>query len=94
MFDELAQNDEDAEDYDLESLERHTDARSMLDNDDDAATLVNHRMAQDEVVFEIGDGDEDIHDLSDDDERTNTKKRRTGSHDGEAHEREGLMKDD
>ena len=91
MFDELAQNPEDAEDYDLEALERRDGPmRLPSDNDDDAATLVGRpggSMADDAVVFDIGD------DEGDDDEPA--KKRRGGSeHEGDAHERQGLMKDD
>jgi len=57
MSDEIAQEDEDAEDYDLEALQHRTDAR-----EDDEVTLVNNRreheaLAEDEVVFEIGDED-------------------------------------
>jgi hypothetical protein len=67
MSDELAQDDEDAEDYDLEAIERRTEARRR---DDDEATLVGGRgtasVNEDVVVFEIGD--EDAHDLSDDDD--------------------------
>lgn len=88
MSDELAQDEEDAEDYDLEALERRTNLR-----DDDEATLVGRRgpdsVAEDHVVFEIGD--------EDDDEEAVAKKRheehRT-SVEGNGHapdEREGLM---
>jgi len=67
MSDELAQDEEDAEDYDLDSIERRTDAQRR---DDDEVTLVGGRgtapMNEDAVVFEIGD--EDAHDLSDDDD--------------------------
>jgi len=58
MSEELAQDDADAEDYDMEALERrHRD-------DDDNATLVggprgSERLAEDSVVFEIGDEDDD-----------------------------------
>lgn len=91
MFDELAQNPEDAEDYDLEALEHRDGPMRISDNDldDDASTLVGRAggsMAEDAVVFDIGDDE-------DDDEPT--KKRRAGvDHEGEAHERQGLMKDD
>ncbi|KZT75008.1 hypothetical protein DAEQUDRAFT_17258 [Daedalea quercina L-15889] len=90
MFDELAQNPEDAEDYDLEALERRDGPmRLPSDNDDDAATLVGPpggSIAEDAVVFDIGDDEGD-------DEPA--KKRRAGSeHEGDAHERQGLMKDD
>ena len=67
MSDELAQDEEDAEDYDLDAIERRVDARGR---DDDEATLVGGRGAasinEDAIVFEIGD--EDAHDLSDDDD--------------------------
>ncbi|KAH9944248.1 lung seven transmembrane receptor-domain-containing protein [Epithele typhae] len=88
MFDELAQDEEDAEDYDLESLERRTEARGFHE-DDDAATLVGRGVGDDAVVFEIGDEDEQ----GEEDEAT-PKRRRGEQHDGNAHEREGLMKDD
>ncbi|PSS05449.1 hypothetical protein PHLCEN_2v3829 [Hermanssonia centrifuga] len=97
MFDELAQDEEDAEDYDMEALERRTEAMEGHQDDDDAATLVGGRrpgiMAEDAVVFEIGD--EDAQELSDDED--NTKKRHAQSgrgDDGEEYEREGLFKED
>ncbi len=70
MSDELAQDDEDAEDYDLNALERRTDS-ALRRREDDETTLVGGRggptsMNEDSVVFEIGD--EDAHDLSDDDD--------------------------
>jgi len=70
MSEELAQDDEDAEDYDLDTMERQTDS-TLRRRDDDEATLVGGRggaasMNEDSVVFEIGD--EDAHDLSDDDD--------------------------
>lgn len=89
MFDELAQDEEDAEDYDLEALEHRTAARE----DDDDATLVGRQghdsLAEDHVVFEIGDED-------DEDVDTPSKKRRGGPgdtphHEGEADEQEGLI---
>ncbi|KAI0669739.1 lung seven transmembrane receptor-domain-containing protein [Trametes maxima] len=88
----LAQDEEDAEDYDLESLEHRTAARGLHDGDDDAATLVNRPVGEDAVVFEIGDEDGQ----GSDDEDASPKKRRgeREHHDGEAYEREGLMKDD
>ena len=90
MFDELAQDEEDAEDYDLESLERRTEARGFRE-DDDAATLVGRGgVGDDAVVFEIGDEDA----AGSDDEDTAPKKRRGEQHDGDMHEREGLMKED
>ncbi|OSD03235.1 hypothetical protein PYCCODRAFT_1477105 [Trametes coccinea BRFM310] len=89
MFDEIAQNEEDAEDYDLEALEHRTEARGNPEHDD-AATLVNHPVGEDAVVFEIGDEDGQ----GSDDEDAAPKKRRGERHDGEEHEREGLMRDD
>jgi len=65
MSDELAQDEEDAEDYEFDAIEERTHARHR---DDDEATLVGGTrgpgsMHEDAVVFEIGD--EDAHDLSD-----------------------------
>jgi hypothetical protein len=87
MSDELAQDEEDAEDYDLEAIERRTEARHR---DDDEATLVGGRGAasvnEDAVVFEIGD--EDAQDLSDDDK----PQRVSAEHDGDhADERVGFL---
>ena len=95
MFDELAQEDEDAEDYDLESIQMRTEALGAhhMNDDDDAATLVGvHRPADDAVVFEIGD--EDAQELSDDEDSTKKRRGNTTRHEGEEHEREGLMKDE
>ncbi|KAH9997693.1 hypothetical protein BJV74DRAFT_247975 [Russula compacta] len=68
MSDELAQVEEDAEDCDLDVIEHRADARHR---DDDEATLVGGRgaasMNEDAVVFETGD--EDAHEMSDDDDR-------------------------
>ncbi|KAI0639574.1 lung seven transmembrane receptor-domain-containing protein [Trametes polyzona] len=90
MFDEIAQNEEDAEDYDLEALELRTNARGMPDGDDDAATLVGRPVGDDAVVFEIGDEDGQ----GSDDEDAPKKRRGGERHEGAEHEREGLMKDD
>ncbi len=97
MSDELAQEDEDAEDYDLEALESRNRAR---DDDDDDATLVDRRggtsvVGEDAVVFEIGDQD-----ISDDEAAGKTSKRHTSQHDdddrrhGDDGERQGLMNGD
>jgi hypothetical protein len=92
MFDEIAQDEEDAEDYDLEALEHRTRAR----DDDDDATLVGRRgpdsVAEDQVVFEIGDEDAG----SDEDEDSPHRKRRdvqksTEHHQGQDDERAGLI---
>ncbi|KIM88622.1 hypothetical protein PILCRDRAFT_2830 [Piloderma croceum F 1598] len=95
MFDEIAQDEEDAEDYDLEALEHRTQAR----DDDDDATLVGRRgpdsLAEDHVVFEIGD--EDAGSDEDDDSH---KKRRSGQKGTTEHrqreddERTGLIGED
>ncbi|GAW07100.1 integral membrane protein [Lentinula edodes] len=59
MSEELAQDEADAEDYDLEYLERGRGAR-----DDDEATLRGdehgHPVGEDSIVFEIGDEEEDM----------------------------------
>jgi hypothetical protein len=73
MSDELAQDEQDAEDYDLESM----NDRSRLREDDDDATLVDGQrrgpesVADDHVVFEIGDED-----AGSDGEDDNSKRRR------------------
>ena len=94
MSDELAQDEEDAEDYDLEALEHRTRARG---DDDDDATLVGRRgpdsLAEDQVVFEIGDEDAG----SDDDAASPTKKRGqngNAGHHAEPEERAGLIGSD
>ncbi len=96
MFDELAQDEEDAEDYDLDTIERQTDS-DLRRREDDEATLVGGRggipsMNEDAVVFEIGD--EDAHDLSDDDDarksrHTSTEQARED--DDNADERAGFL---
>ena len=98
MFDELAQDEEDAEDYDMEALERRTRADNTYrhQDDDDNATLVGRgpgSMHEDAVVFEIGD--EDAQELSDDEDPTKRRRAQAVDHEGqgEDHEREGLMKD-
>lgn len=69
LSDEIAQDEEDAEDYDLEAIQHRTRLRQE-DDEDDAATLVGggqgHSMgvSGDDVVFEIGDEDEDEEDKS------------------------------
>lgn len=91
MSDEIAQEDEDAEDYDPEALQLRTRAR-----EDDEVTLVNNRrepeaLAEDHVVFEIGDED-----AGSDDETENAAKKRRGERksaeeNGTMDERAGLM---
>jgi len=75
MSDEISQEDEDAEDYDLEAIEHRTVVR-----EDDEITLVNSRrepeaLAEDHVVFEIGDED-----VGSDDEGEAIAKRRREEH--------------
>lgn len=89
MSEELAQDEEDAEDYDLEALESRT-----RDRDDDEATLVGSTrrgpasgqqpISDDSVVFEIGDED-------DDEDPATPKKRRSEHREGGEDERRGLM---
>lgn len=91
MSDEIAQDEEDAEDYDLESMEHRPRGRD--DDDDDDATLVGTRragngsIAEDHVVFEIGD--------EDDEDEDGQKKRRPERLSGEIQntdsERQGLI---
>jgi hypothetical protein len=90
MSDELAQDEQDAEDYDLESMTPRT-----RPEEDDDATLVDgqrHRpesVADDHVVFEIGDEDAG----SDGEDEPNTKRRPLSGenhHNGDD-EREGLI---
>ena len=93
MSDELAQEDEDAEDYDLEAIEARTRAR---DDDDDDATLTDRRplgtVGEDAVVFEIGDQD-----MSDDEDgkpivkKTQVGQHHEDDHHGDDNERQGLM---
>ncbi|KAJ3516362.1 hypothetical protein NLJ89_g1171 [Agrocybe chaxingu] len=65
MSDEIAQDEEDAEDYDLEAIQSRSHLREEDDDDDDAATLVAGRrgnssnVTNDDVVFEIGDEDDE-----------------------------------
>ncbi|KAH9858027.1 lung seven transmembrane receptor-domain-containing protein [Lenzites betulinus] len=87
----IAQDEEDAEDYDLESLEHRTDARGLHEIDDDAATLVGRPVGDDAVVFEIGDEDGQG---SDDEDAPKKRRGERERHEGAEHEREGLMKDD
>lgn len=98
MSDELAQDEEDAEDYDL-ALEHRTRSRDSEDEEDhdDARTLVDRRgpgtVGDDQVVFEIGDED-----AGSDDEDAPAKKQRgqngnSGRHGG-VEERAGLIGSD
>ena len=93
MSDEIAQDEEDAEDYDLEAIQSRTHVRDEDDDDDDAVTLVGGRRGNpnsltEDVVFEIGDEDEDEDEAS--------KKRKANRLSGENRqegegERQGLM---
>lgn len=92
MSEELAQEDEDVEDYDLEAIESRTRAR----DDDDDATLVGGRrgpgsmmgVGEDEVVFEIGDHDEDDEPKTGDSRKPHTDQHVQDDR-GDAHEDEG-----
>ncbi|KAJ7110018.1 lung seven transmembrane receptor-domain-containing protein [Mycena epipterygia] len=90
----LAQDEEDADDYDLESMGQR--GRIPDEDDDDAATLVGSRrgghdvVAEDNVVFEIGDEDG----ASDDEEEMKKRRRRLSGEPRSAEdERRGLMND-
>lgn len=91
MSDELAQDEEDAEDYDLETL----NPRTRLREDDDDATLVDGQrhgpgsIGDDHVVFEIGDEDAGS---DGEDEPSSKKRRRSGENPHITdNEREGLI---
>jgi hypothetical protein len=93
MSDEIAQEDEDAEDYDLEALQRRTDAR-----EDDEITLVNNRreheaLAEDQVVFEIGDEDGGSDEEGDSPSKKRRGERKSLDENGDEHidERQGLI---
>ncbi|KAG6334955.1 hypothetical protein ID866_4134 [Astraeus odoratus] len=92
MSDELAQEDEDAEDYDLEALQNRTAGR-----EDDEITLVNNRrepepLAESHVVFEIGDEDGGSDEEGDVTNRKRRSERKsTDQHEDSRDERQGLM---
>ncbi len=94
LSDEIAQDEEDAEDYDLEAIQDRTRLRQD-DDEDDAATLVGGRQGHvvgvsgDDVVFEIGDEDEEDEDAS---KRHKTQNRLSGeNHQGTDVERQALV---
>jgi len=75
LSDELAQDEAEVEDYDLESFERR--GRGHPEDEDDDATLVGrrgdgHETISNDIVFEIGDEDGG----SEDEDENKTKKRR------------------
>jgi len=92
LSDELAQDETDAEDYDLEALERRGHANTEDDEDD--RTLVGqrgdgHESISNDVVFEIGDEDGG----SDDEGGQRGKRRRMeriSAENGRTEETEGL----
>ena len=94
MSDEIAQDENDAEDYDLEALTR----RQRLRDDDDDATLVGGRpgrlpsLTEDQVVFEIGDEDDEEEEPS----RKHRTERLSGEnvHGNRSGEHRGLMSQD
>lgn len=103
MSEELAQDEEDAQDFDPEALElRSSRHRNHNDDDDDATLVGGHRggassVNEDAVVFEIGDEDaQDLSDEEDDPAKQRSARRVPAPHrehddDGRADEREGLM---
>ena len=88
MSDEIAQDEADAEDYDLESLNPGPRAR-----DDDDATLVGGQRGQpqsisdDHVVFEIGDEDAG----SDGEDESKMRRPSRENNSGRDEERQGLI---
>ncbi|KAJ7103331.1 lung seven transmembrane receptor-domain-containing protein [Mycena belliarum] len=93
MSDEIAQDEEDADDYDLESMGQR--GRIPEEDDDDAATLVGSRrgghdvVAEDSVVFEIGDEDG----ASDDEEEAKKRRRRLSGEPPNSAEMRGLIQE-
>ena len=93
LSEEIAQDEEDAEDYDLEAIQDRT--RLRQDEDEyDAATLVGGRPGHamgvpgDDVVFEIGDDDDD----EDGSKRRKAQNRLSGeNHQGTDVERQALV---
>jgi len=93
MSDEIAQDEQDAEDYDLETLQHRHQGHD--DDDDDAATLVGGRrgnpnapLGGEDVVFEIGDEDDD----DDDDSKKRKMNRLSGENLRGDDERQGLIR--
>ncbi|TFK30882.1 hypothetical protein FA15DRAFT_662945 [Coprinopsis marcescibilis] len=96
MSDEIAQDEEEAEDYDLQAIQSRS--RQRDEDDDDAATLVGSRQGgpgtiSGDVVFEIGDEDDD----EDDANKKHKTQRLSGENadyqpvNGNTEERQGLM---
>ena len=94
LSDEIAQDEEDAEDYDLEAIQHRTRLRQD-DDEDDAETLVGGRQGDsmgvsgDDVVFEIGDEEDDEEDRS---KKRKAQSRLSGeNHLGTGAERQALV---
>jgi hypothetical protein len=90
MSDELAQDEEDAEDYDLDALESRGQPHPLnADGIPEAPRSGRRRVGEDELVFEIGEDDEDEEGHG----RTPTSKRVRTSDEGtrDEHEHQGLM---
>ena len=67
MSTELAQSEEDAEDYDLEALERREHAKDVVNGEADAEGQIrlggdSRPLREDNLVFEIGDEGSDKED--------------------------------
>lgn len=94
MSEELAQDEEDAEDYDMAALERRMGPGHPDDHDDDDATLVGRRgpgsIAEDNVVFEIGD-EEGHSDDEEDNKKWHGSGRESAAEVQDEPEREGLI---
>lgn len=90
MSDELAQDEEDAEDYDLDTLEARGQPHPLnADGVPEAPRDSRRRVGEDDLVFEIGDDEDD----EDGRGRTPMSKRARQSREEarEEHEHEGLM---
>lgn len=93
LSDEIAQDEEEAEDYDLEAIQHRTRLRHE-DDEDDAATLVGGRQGYvgasgDDVVFEIGDEEDEEEDGS---KKRKAQNRLSGeNHQGTDVERQALV---
>lgn len=89
MSDELAQDEEDAEDYDLDALESRGQPHPLNADGIPEAPRERNRpaVAEDELVFEIGEDDDD----DDGRGRTPLRKARSSNERGHGEENEGLI---
>jgi hypothetical protein len=88
MSTELAQDDDEAGDYDLDTMERQIPTH----DEDEMTPIPRHSIAEDGVVFEIGDAEG--HDDSEDDQPIRKGEVENGhlkGHESDDDERKGLM---